>query len=257
MARKAPPPFRTNPSAIARYFFHDCERFLFFRSATPEHRQRLGLPKPEFDDSPLVQAVLESGHVWERQVVEHLLKGRVVVAPGAGELHTRRLPSGETVRRLRQEKPGRFHLPADSRSAAPVLRELRDRSETGDAQRQSSRSLAMCGERDGRLLRVIDLKRGESLKLTHRVQILLYALELQAVLDGNGHWRCAGRSGAGGGLARPAAATGAVRPGGVPAAPRTIPAPRSHPHPRRPAAGCSLAPLRTLRMVRVLCALPR
>src|SRR5262249_23323848 len=38
----------------------------------------------------------------------------------------------------------------------------------------------------GRLLRVIDVKRGESLKLTHRVQVLLYALELQALRDAEG-----------------------------------------------------------------------
>lgn len=35
-------------------------------------------------------------------------------------------------------------------------------------------------------MRVIDLKRGETLKLTHRVQILFYALELQALLDTEG-----------------------------------------------------------------------
>ena len=102
------PPFRTNPSAIARYFFHDCERFLFYRSATPEHRQRLGIPEPEFDGSPLVEAVLDSGHQWEREVVERLLKGRVVVAPGSGELHTRRLSPTETMRRLRTEPVGRY-----------------------------------------------------------------------------------------------------------------------------------------------------
>src|SRR5205823_12123286 len=38
----------------------------------------------------------------------------------------------------------------------------------------------------GRLLRVIDVKRGEALRLTHRVQVLLYALELQALLDAEG-----------------------------------------------------------------------
>ena len=35
-------------------------------------------------------------------------------------------------------------------------------------------------------MRVIDLKRGDSLKLTHRVQILFYALELQALLENAG-----------------------------------------------------------------------
>src|SRR5215813_558101 len=40
----ATPPFRTSPSTIARYFFHDCERFLYYSSADPKTRKRLGLP---------------------------------------------------------------------------------------------------------------------------------------------------------------------------------------------------------------------
>jgi hypothetical protein len=78
------PPFRTNPSDIARYFFHDCERFLYYTAATPPERRRQGLPKPDFDHSPLVGALLDSGHRWEEEVVRGLLAGRVVVAPGGG-----------------------------------------------------------------------------------------------------------------------------------------------------------------------------
>ena len=54
----AAPPFRTNPSTIARYFFHDCERFLYYSSADPQQRQRQDIPAPEFDHSPLVEAIL-------------------------------------------------------------------------------------------------------------------------------------------------------------------------------------------------------
>ena len=94
------PPFRTNPSAIARYFFHDCERFLYYSSADPKQRKRLGIPEREFDHSPLVEAILASGFQWEQEVVQRLLKGRVVVGPGSGELHTRRLPLDQTLRGL-------------------------------------------------------------------------------------------------------------------------------------------------------------
>src|SRR4051794_31365604 len=104
----ATPPFRTNPSAIARYFFHDCERFLYYTSADPKTRKREGIPAPAFDNSPLVEAILTSGYRWEEEVVERLLHGRVVVAPGPGELHTRRLPLEETLRCVRHEPAGRF-----------------------------------------------------------------------------------------------------------------------------------------------------
>ncbi len=184
MSSKSAPPFRTNPSAIARYFFHDCERFLFYRSATPEHRKRLGLPEPAFDGSPLVEAVLQSGHRWEREVIEKLLRGRVVVAPGSGELHTRRLTMAETLRRLRTEPTGRYLY-------QPTLSPPRgfydvygiDPKVVAISDNHPDLIEILPGEGGGRLLRVIDLKRGESLKLTHRVQILFYALELQALLD--------------------------------------------------------------------------
>src|SRR5437899_8523761 len=87
-----PPPFRTNPSTIARYFFHDCERFLYYSSASPAQRKREGLPEPAFAQSPLVEAVLASGRRWEEEVLTRHLAGRVVIGPGPGELHTRRLP---------------------------------------------------------------------------------------------------------------------------------------------------------------------
>ena len=73
--REASPPFRTSPSAIARYFFHDCERFLRFHSASPETRPAEGLPVPEFDHSPLVKAILDSGYLWEQTVLQQYLAG--------------------------------------------------------------------------------------------------------------------------------------------------------------------------------------
>src|SRR5438270_377098 len=36
-------PFRTNPSTIARYFFHDCERFLWYSSADVKRGEALKL----------------------------------------------------------------------------------------------------------------------------------------------------------------------------------------------------------------------
>jgi hypothetical protein len=101
-------PFRVSPSTIARYFFHDCERFLYFSAASPLQRKREGIPASAFDGGPLVGAILQSGFQWEQEVVEQLLKGRVVVGPGEGELHTRRLSPAQTLRCLRRELTGRF-----------------------------------------------------------------------------------------------------------------------------------------------------
>jgi hypothetical protein len=180
------PPFRTNPSAIARYFFHDCQRFLYYSSATPQTRRKLGLPKPEFDQSPLVEAILESGYHWEREVIEGRLAGRVVIGPGSGELHTRRLPLAQTLRCLRSERPGRF-LYQPTLVPPPRFYETHGIDRNLVVLSDNHPDLVEVLATDhGRLLRVVDLKRGESLRLTHRVQILLYALQLQAVLDAEG-----------------------------------------------------------------------
>jgi DNA replication ATP-dependent helicase Dna2 len=187
MAAKAAPPFRLSPSTIARYFFHDCERFLYYSAATPDQRRRDGIPKPDFDQSPLVEAILESGYRWEEEVVRTHLKGRVIVAPGPGELHTRRLPPARTLRCLRDESAGRFlYQPTlvppprfyEDHGIDPTLVVLSDN--------HPDLVEILPDDRGGRLLRVVDLKRGEALKLTHRVQIFLYALELQALLDSEG-----------------------------------------------------------------------
>jgi hypothetical protein len=183
----AAPPFRTNPSAVARYFFHDCERFLYYSSAEPKQRKKEGIPEPAFDHSPLVEAILHSGYRWEREVLEGPLRGQVVVAPGPGELHTRRLPPAETVRCLRREPAGRFlYQPTLSPPPAFYERYGIDRKLVVLSDNHPDLVAVLPDEGGGRLLRVIDLKRGEVLKLTHRVQILLYALELQALLEAEG-----------------------------------------------------------------------
>jgi DNA replication ATP-dependent helicase Dna2 len=183
----AAPPFRISPSTIARYFFHDCERFLYYTSATPQERNRQDIPTPAFDHSPLVASILASGYQWEREVVERLLKGKVVVASGSGELHTRRLSLAQTLRHLRREPAGRFlYQPTLAPPKDFYITHGIDPKLVAINENHPDLLAILPGENGRRLLRVIDLKRGEALKLTHRVQILFYALELQALLDAEG-----------------------------------------------------------------------
>ena len=76
--------FRTSPSAIARYFFHDCERFLRFLAASAELRRKEGLPEVEFDHSPLIRALLDSGYAWEETVLQQYAGVDVLVGPVKG-----------------------------------------------------------------------------------------------------------------------------------------------------------------------------
>src|SRR5437660_8562906 len=103
-------PFRTSPSTIARYFFHDCERFLYYSSADPRERQRQGLPEPDFDNNPVVAALLRSGFAWEEEVIERPLRGRESCQEPGRERHR-----GPVTR---EETPASFqHLDRDGRTA--------------------------------------------------------------------------------------------------------------------------------------------
>ncbi|MCU0872326.1 MAG: UvrD-helicase domain-containing protein, partial [Pirellulaceae bacterium] len=178
---------RTSPSAIARYFFHDCERFLRFLAASAELRRKEGLPEVEFDHSPLIRALLDSGYAWEETVLQQYAGVDVLVAPGEGPCHTRRFDWQQTLQLLRSAQPGAMIY-------QPTLRLPRafydqygiDSQLVTISDNHPDLITVLPGEDGQRVLRLIDLKRGESLQLTHRVQVLLYALELETVVRQEG-----------------------------------------------------------------------
>jgi hypothetical protein len=179
--------FRLTPSAVARYFFLDCDRYLRYWAASDSERVSGAVPERAFDHSPLMQAVLESGLSWEEKIISQLLAGRVLIAPGDGPLCERRFTAPATVEHLRTEPVGRFLYQAT----------LRPPQRFYDAYGLDPARIALGDwhpdlieireDPDGeRLLRVIDVKRGDSLQLGYRVQVLLYALALDAVLADTG-----------------------------------------------------------------------
>lgn len=180
--RSGPPRFRTSPSAIARYFFHDCERFLRYLSASHATRQIEALPTPDFDHSPVVKAILESGYDWEQTVLEQYLAGRVHIAEGTGDIHTRRFDWRQTLRWLRDAQPGTFlYQPTFRLPRAFYARYGLDPDLVVISDNHPDLLMVDRDGRGGRIVRVLDLKRGESLQLTHRVQVLLYALEMESI----------------------------------------------------------------------------
>lgn len=175
-------PYRITPSVIARYFFFDCDRFLRYWAVPADERAAVGIPNPDFDRSPLLRDVMECGLAWERKVVGEILVGRVSVADGAGPLSERHFDVASTLQRLQDEPAGRFIYQATLQPSRRFYQAF-----------HLSEALVQFGDcrpdlievRDGpagRLLRVIDIKRGEALQLIHRVQVLLYALTLDAAL---------------------------------------------------------------------------
>jgi len=178
-------PFRISPSRIAAYFYHDCPKQLRLGMATAAERQSAGLPTTDFDTSPVLQAILESGHQWEEAVIQRLGE-QVHRAPGNGLLRDRQFSPQKTIDLLHQIQPGELIYQATLRP--PPLFYEHFGIDTQLVHFSDNRpDLIECLEQDGqRFLRVIDIKRGDKLSLIYRVQVILYALQLEFVLAESG-----------------------------------------------------------------------
>jgi hypothetical protein len=173
-----------SPSRIARYFFHECGRYLRYSSTPKELWGVEGVPAPPFDHSPVTAAILEGGYTWEEEVVQTRLAGRVLIAeagPGT-RLKDRVLSAAETRRLLTGLEPGQsiyqptlitpagFYDYYGLDSSVVQMTECRP-------------DLISCEDSpDGPVLRVVDIKASPGLKLSHRIQAALYTIILQHVL---------------------------------------------------------------------------
>ncbi len=107
-AAVVPAPKLISPSRIARYFFHECPRYLRYSSTPKEQLAIEGVPEPPYDHSPVTTAILEGGYTWEEDVVANRLKGRVFIAEGKPDtrLKDRIWGAAETRRILTKLEPG-------------------------------------------------------------------------------------------------------------------------------------------------------
>ncbi|QQS52903.1 MAG: AAA family ATPase [Candidatus Competibacteraceae bacterium] len=182
------PPFRMSPSRIARYFFHDCERFLRF-SATPDpNRKAEGVPQHQPDTSPVMDAIQKAGYGWEEQVVEQLLKGKVLIASGTPDtpVRDRRFDRHQTLDALRTAKTGSFIYQGSLRAPDSFYTRFGINSALIRFSDNHPDLIAIETVGQQRRFRVIDIKRGDTAKAIHRIQILLYAWQLEAIIAAEG-----------------------------------------------------------------------
>lgn len=175
-------PFRTSPSHIARFFFFDCERYFRYSAATSGKRKKDGIPDPAFDASPAMQAIMDHGISWEEQVVKKL-GASVHIAPGTGPLSERRFDLDQTVAILKGAAAGTYLYQTTLRTPETFLKQYNISPDLIHFSDNHPDLIKISAASNGkRLLQVIDVKRGASLKNTHRMQVLLYALQLQAMV---------------------------------------------------------------------------
>ena len=178
-------PFGVSPSTLARYFFHDCDRFLRFR--TTRQPSRNGVPQRRYESGPVMAQVLDSGRTWEEQVLTNHLAGRALVAEGDGALADRVWSVEESVDLLRRARHGEFLYQLTLRAPASLYDALD--IDPGQIEITDNRPDLVQVTADGageRRFRVIDVKRGSTVRLPYRIQVLFYAIELDHVLRAGG-----------------------------------------------------------------------
>jgi len=177
-------PKLVSPSRIARYYYLECERYLRYTSTPREDWTAEGIPPRDIDTSPVTAAILESGYVWEEQVVERLGK-RLVLSdrPRAGPVRDRILGVEDTRTAVQRLEPGQLiYQPTLVPSPAFYARYGIDRAFVAFTDTRPDLIEAFT-DADGRLrLRVIDVKASPRSKLSHRIQAALYTLILRDLL---------------------------------------------------------------------------
>lgn len=174
--------FNLSPSLIARYFFHDCPRFLRYSATPPARRRAEGIPDAAEDTSVTSRVLTRKGFAWEDEVVERRIPGKVLVADGGTVIHDRWFSAEESRRVLAAVRPGTgvyqstlvvppgFYARHGLDPAVCTFNECRP-------------DLVWCVDGEDRpLLRVIDLKATDQVKTSHRIQVALYSLILESVL---------------------------------------------------------------------------
>jgi DNA replication ATP-dependent helicase Dna2 len=177
------PPFSVSPSRVARFFYHECERYLRYHATPRKLRKEAGIPPIPWDRSPVAAAILEGGFVWEEKVIQTKLKGKVRISTGSGPLHERAYDIRVTLDILPRLKAGEAIYQPTIKIPDTFLKRYKLSSTLCEFP-PCRPDLIHLTKQDGRLsLKVIDLKASSKLKASHRIQATLYTLMLREVLN--------------------------------------------------------------------------
>jgi len=173
-----------SPSKLGRYFFHDCERFLRFSTATAV-RRRLEPVERKHEHSTVMQAVLDSGYAWEREVLKKLGQ-TVLVAKADSSVDEPQFDADATLAMLRTAAPGQWIYQTTLRAPAAFYSAIGLDPALAMWSECHPDLLQVDSVNGRRKVRVVDIKRGAELRTVYRVQVLLYADILAHVIAEQG-----------------------------------------------------------------------
>lgn len=191
------PRHNLSPSLIARFFHHECQRFLRYSAVPVADRRALGIPDAVEEHTQVSELLTAKGLAWEDEVVGRKIPGLVHMAPGGGVYHDRRFSAEESLGVLSSMAAGSGAYQATLIVPPSFYRRYGLDPEVCSFHECRPDLIWCLPDGEERLLRVIDLKATDRLKTAHRIQVGLYALILDAAIADLGIPAVADRSAAG------------------------------------------------------------
>lgn len=107
------PRYYLSPSRVARYYFHECDRYLRYTATPKALKEEEGVPPFELDHSLLTKAVLDSGYIWEEEALAEHMEDSAVLAPLVGDeteptITSRVHTYAQTIDALKNATAGQF-----------------------------------------------------------------------------------------------------------------------------------------------------
>ncbi|MEQ8189010.1 MAG: AAA domain-containing protein [Candidatus Eremiobacterota bacterium] len=175
-----------SPSRIARYFYHECERYLLYEATPSEEKNKKNIPSSPYDHSPVTKAMLEAGYKWEEQVVEGLKKVYKADTQNGGRLFNHVHDEKSTIDILR-------NIGKEEYLYQGCLTVPESFYKTYNLDR-SCVKFTTCfpdliyATENGKVieLSVIDVKASDEMKISHKIQVALYALFLSHICKAHG-----------------------------------------------------------------------
>lgn len=175
-----------SPSKIASYFYHECERFLYYHSLSKNDKLQLGISREIIENRNANSVVMKGGIDWEEKVVKEHLGDQVKIAAGEGEaLSNRHFRFDELVSELKNPSIGYIYQPTFQMPDHFYEKYQINKDKITFTDCRPDLVECVNGQ-DGFIFRIIDVKSSEVLKVSHKVQTALYAMILQSILEEHG-----------------------------------------------------------------------
>ncbi|MFP4654462.1 MAG: AAA domain-containing protein [Methanohalobium sp.] len=178
--------YNLNPSLIARYFYHDCERYLRYHATPLNERNNEGIPEIEHDQNPIMRILLKTGIEWEEEVITDKLGDNVIVPEGEGALNERAHTFAETLDIIKGIKSGQNIYQPTIHVPKQFLKKYNLSSDLYRFPPCRPDLIRLIEDNEKNVLQIIDIKASDDITPSHRVQTALYSLMLQESLKEQG-----------------------------------------------------------------------